>query len=182
MNALPAFGVYAAVLAHDGRPLDYPGQARSISEAADANLVARALAWAATAPAARNETFNVTNGDVMVIEDLWPAIADAFGMAVGERIPTSLVIEMPKRQDTWSALVAKHRLRSPDSLERFVGQSFIYADLISGFGRDSDHRASLVSTIKIRQAGFHDCVDTEMMFRRLIRSMQEQRFLPPPPG
>jgi hypothetical protein len=64
-------------------------------------------------------------------------------------------------------------------LERFVGQSFIYADLISGLGRPAGSQPSLLSTIKLRQAGFADCVDTELMFRRLIASLQDQRHLPP---
>ena len=37
----------------------------------------------------------------------------------------------------------------------------------------------LVSTIKLRQAGFHECVDTEDMFRRLFARMQARRLLPP---
>jgi hypothetical protein len=36
----------------------------------------------------------------------------------------------------------------------------------------------LVSTIKIRRAGFGDCVDTEEMFRRLIGRMQQLELLP----
>ena len=179
MNAIPALGVYAAVLRHDGRPLDYPGGATHVTEAVDADLLARVLGWAATAEPARNETFNVTNGDVMVIENLWPAIADAFGMDVGERRPMSLSVEMPVRQSTWADLVTRFGLESPVDLTRFVGQSFIYADLILAYGREPPSPPSLLSTIKLRQAGFHECVDSEFMFRRLIESMQRQRFLPP---
>jgi hypothetical protein len=36
-----------------------------------------------------------------------------------------------------------------------------------------------VSTVKLRHAGFHDCVDTEDMFRRLVARLQERRLLPP---
>ena len=39
--------------------------------------------------------------------------------------------------------------------------------------------ATLVSTIKLRQAGFGDCVDTEDMFRRLVSRLQERHLLPP---
>jgi nucleoside-diphosphate-sugar epimerase len=179
MNAIPALGVYAAVLRHDGRALDYPGGAMLVAEAVDADLVARALHWAAVTPAAANETFNVTNGDVLVIEHLWPAIADAFGMEAGERRPMSLAAEMPARQDTWTDLVRRFDLRSPVDLAAFVGQSFIYADLITGYGLERTPPPSLVSTIKIRHAGFPDCIDTEDMFRRLISGFQADHFLPP---
>jgi hypothetical protein len=40
----------------------------------------------------------------------------------------------------------------------------------------------LASTVKIRQAGFQECVDTEEMFRRLFRRYQQLRWLPPRRG
>ena len=86
---------------------------------------------------------------------------------------------MSERGDTWREIVERFGLVSPADLDGFVGQSFIYADLITGFGQRSDPPPTLLSTIKIRQAGFGGCVDTEHMFRRLIASMQTQRFLPP---
>jgi nucleoside-diphosphate-sugar epimerase len=179
MNAIPAFGVYAAVLRSDGEPLHYPGEGAFVTEAVDADLLARALAWAATADAARDETFNVTNGDVFVMENVWPALADAFGMEVGERRPLSLAATMPGRAGTWAEVVRRFDLRAPVDLERFVGQSFIYADVITGFGRPERSQPTLLSTVKIRRAGFGDCVDTEDMFRRLVASLQAQRLLPP---
>jgi hypothetical protein len=36
----------------------------------------------------------------------------------------------------------------------------------------------LMSTIKIRQAGFHECIDSERMFSELIRELQEKKVLP----
>jgi hypothetical protein len=35
-----------------------------------------------------------------------------------------------------------------------------------------------MSTIKIRQAGFNDCVDTEDMFVELLGELQKRRILP----
>ena len=46
----------------------------------DTDLLARAMEWAAdVAEAARNEIFNITNGDVATWQDLWPTMADALG-------------------------------------------------------------------------------------------------------
>jgi len=39
-----------------------------------------AIAWSGEAEAARNQAFNVTNGDVFTWENIWPAIADALDM------------------------------------------------------------------------------------------------------
>lgn len=182
MNALPALGVYAALLRAEGQPLHWPGGVAPISEAVDADLLARVLAWAAVAPEAANETFNVTNGDVYTLRNVWPVLADAFGMEVGDDLPCSLAATMPAREPAWAALVERFGLAAPASLERFVGQSFLYADMIGGYGQTSLRNPALLSTIKLRQHGFAGCVDTEDMFRRLVAAMQSARLFPPRTG
>lgn len=182
MNTIPALGVYAAIMKEQGRPLAFPGGARRIFQAVDAELLARVCAWAATAPAARDETFNVNNGEAFEWATVWPAIADAFGMPVGEPAPMSMAAEMPRCQAQWSAIHRRHRLRSPQSLREFVGLSFQYADRNFAYGETQAVLPSLVSTVKLRQAGFHECVDTEQMFVRLIRRFQQLRWLPPRDG
>jgi nucleoside-diphosphate-sugar epimerase len=179
MNMIPAIGVYAALLKESGLPLAFPGGSRRIFEAVDADLLARACAWAATSPACRNEAFNINNGEALEWETVWPAIADALGMQVGAPKPMRLAEEVPKRKPEWAAIVRKYDLRSPASLERFVGLSFFYADRNFNYGASVPSAPTLVSTIKARQAGFHDCADTEEMFRRLFRRFQELRWLPP---
>ena len=179
MNPIPAIGVYAALLKEAGQPLSFPGGPPRIFQAVDADLLARACAWAATSPAACDEAFNINNGEAFEWQTVWPAIADALGMEVGPPRPLSLAREMPKRQAEWSAIVRKYGLRSPESLEAFVGLSFFYADRNFAFGETSALPPTLVSTVKARQAGFQDCVDTEEMFRRLFRRFQERRWLPP---
>jgi nucleoside-diphosphate-sugar epimerase len=64
MNLIPAIGVYAALRKERGESLAYPGGIAPLIEAVDADLLARAIAWAGQSPSARNEIFNVTNGDV----------------------------------------------------------------------------------------------------------------------
>src|SRR3979411_3077099 len=83
MDLIPPLGVYAAVLREQGRALDYPGGAARVSQAGGVAALARALAWAGEAEAARNQAFNVTNGDVFTWENVWPAISEALGMAPG---------------------------------------------------------------------------------------------------
>ena len=97
LNVLPAICVYAALCKEAGLPLPFSGGPPYVFEAVDADLLARSLAWAATSPNARNETFNSTNGDVFVWQNVWPTIADALGMEVGPPEPMCLTEEMPKR-------------------------------------------------------------------------------------
>jgi nucleoside-diphosphate-sugar epimerase len=178
MNAIPALGVYAAVQRHAGLPLDYPGGPPYVLEAVDADLIAQAMEWAAAAPEARNEHFNISNGDVFVWRNVWPTLAEAFGMEIGDDKPMSLAEEMPKRQAEWEEVVRRFDLRAPVNLKEFVGQSFRYTDYGLALGGE-DLPPVLLSTIKIRQAGFHDCMDTEDMFRKWISHFQRERLLPP---
>lgn len=179
MNPIPAIGVYGALLKDAGLPLSYPGGPPRVFEAVDADHLARACAWAATSPNAGNEIFNINNGEPFEWRTVWPAIADALGMAPGPDAPVSLAQEIPKREADWARIVAKYGLQSPARLSDFVGQSFIYADRNFGHGLVAAPPPTLVSTVKIRQAGFHDCVDTEEMFQRIFRRYQHLRWLPP---
>ncbi len=179
MNPIPALGVYGALLRARGEPLHYPGGAPWITEAVDASLLGEAARWAATSPAAADQIFNVTNGDVFSLANVWPAIATALGMEPGEHRPCSLADTVAAQADRWAELVHRFDLRAPVDLGAFVGQSLIYVDLISGFGRTGPIAPTLVSTTKIRQAGFGACCDTEQMLDRLIRRFQDLSLFPP---
>ena len=180
MNLVPAIGVYGAIRRAGGLPLSFPGGASRVSEAVDADLLARAIDWAGTADSARDATFNITNGDVFVWRNVWPALAAALGMDVGEDDPQQLSDEMPAHEAVWANIVERHGLRAPARLDDMVGQSFVYADMLFGYGSTAPSSPVLVSTIKLRQAGFGDCVDTEDMLVRLLQRMQRAGMLPPP--
>jgi hypothetical protein len=149
------------------------------AQAVDADLLARCIAWSGNAAAARNEIFNVTNGDVFVWPNVWPAIADALGFAAGDHVPLALDREIRPREAEWAEVCAAHGLRS-GTLKDFVGLSFEYADYTMGYGRDRPGPAVIVSTIKLMQAGFTEVMDTEAMFRKCFAEMQAKRLLPPP--
>ena len=57
-------------------------------------------------------------------------------------------------------IVARHELK-PHSLRQVVGDSFFYADALFNAGGTQPPPPSLLSTIKLREAGFAECVDTE---------------------
>lgn len=178
MNLIPALGVYAALLKAQGRPLDYPGGPPRPAQAIDADVLARAIAWAGEAPNARNETYNIANGDIFVWQNVWPALAAAFGMQPGAAIPTRLGDDMVRREAEWSQVRARHGLAAPD-LKSFVGLSFQYADFQMGYGRTEPAAPAFSSTIKLMQAGFHEVMDTEAMLVKWIRQFQARRLLPP---
>ena len=178
MNLIPALGVHAALMKEKGPVLPYPGGAPRVAQAVDADLLARAIGWAGMVPQARNETFNVTNGDVFIWENIWPAIADAVGMDCGPADPFLLQSLIRDGAAAWDRVRAKCGLVSPD-LATFVGLSLEYADYQMRHGQKEVGPPSIVSTIKIAQAGFHEVMDTEAMFRKWFRVFQEKRLLPP---
>ncbi|UOM32630.1 NAD-dependent epimerase/dehydratase family protein [Acuticoccus sp. I52.16.1] len=177
MNILPVIGAFAVLEAAEGRPLAFPGGPDYVLEAVDARLVAGALLWAADAEGARGETFNITNGDVFVWRNVWPAIAEALGAATGPDAPRSLADTLPPRSEEWRALATRLGLAEPD-LGALMGRSHHYADFVFATGAKRPPAPVIVSTIKLRQAGFHACTDTETMFRELVAALQARRILP----
>ncbi len=179
MNLIVSLGAWAALRKEQGLPLSFPGGPATILEAVDADLLARAIAWAGEAHNARNQIFNVTNGDVFVWKNVWPAIADSLGMDAGPSEPQSIAAELDSDAATaaWDDIRARYRLVAPP-LPEFLGQSHHYADFCLGVGIQGGPGAAIVSTVKLRSAGFHEFVDTEEMFRRWFADFQARKLLP----
>jgi nucleoside-diphosphate-sugar epimerase len=178
LNVIPAIGVYAALRREAGLPLSYPGGPRLIFEMVDVDLLARAMQWAGDTPACRNDIYNITNGDVFAWDEVWPTIAEALGMEAGQPQPARLAQEMPKHAAEWAKIVRKYKLQAPEDIHAFVGESFYLADFVFNTGAKREG-VTLVSTIKARQHGFHDCIDTEDMLRKWFHRFQELKLLPP---
>ena len=174
INLLLGVAVLAALARERGEPLCFPGtaaSARSLIQVTDTRLLGRAAEWAAMSPAARDEIFNVTNGDVFRWERMWPLIAGAFGVPAGDIVPARLVEVMPRREPDWDALVARHGL-VPVPLAELVDWRFV--DAMLGMPYDL-----ITSTIKIRRAGFGDCIDSGDMFLELFDDLRRRRYVPP---
>jgi nucleoside-diphosphate-sugar epimerase len=176
MNVVAAIGAYAAILREEGRALAFPGGGPAVNGASDSRLIARAAAFAATSPVAAGETYNVVNGDVLVWRDVWPAVAAHFRMPAGEPAPLRLAEAMPPREDIWARIVAKHHL-APHTLDSLVGSSWQFADRSFATG-SANPPNSVLSPIKLRRAGFHDCEDTEDSLLYWLRRMQAEKLLP----
>ncbi|MDG2005380.1 MAG: NAD-dependent epimerase/dehydratase family protein [Novosphingobium sp.] len=176
MNLMAAIGVYAALLKERGEPLHFPGSRLSLSQPTDTELMARAMDWAGRAEAARNQTFNITNGEMFSIADQWPVIAEALGMAVGDDISFLFSEEFPQRASEWDAIRARHELISPD-IGAFLGQSIEFADWVFAYGGQGP--PTPISTVKLRQAGFGEAMYTDDMLSKWIARYQASGLLPP---
>jgi nucleoside-diphosphate-sugar epimerase len=175
MNVITAIGVYAAICRELGQPMRFPGGPACFQEAVDANLLARAIVWAGEEPRCAGEIYNIANGDCFSWPNLWPAFARRFGAEPGIAHPFSLAHVMADKGSVWDRIVQKHDL-VPTPYEK-IAASWQFLDYTIRHGRTYPHH-SLVSTIKARRHGFHDCADTEEMFDALFSRLQEQKFLP----
>jgi nucleoside-diphosphate-sugar epimerase len=178
MNLIPVLGAYAAVCRELNLPFRCPSVHGNILELVDTNLIARALEWAAEAPAADGEIFNITNGDVVVWPNVWAAIAEAVGLAHADGEPLSLAKFLVEHAGVWERVVEKFGLE-PNSMHQLLGESHHYADLMLGSAARETPPSILVSTVKLRQAGFNECVDSEVMLRTWLQRLAERKILPP---
>jgi hypothetical protein len=185
-SARPDSRARHAVAGHQGlrsppAPDPRPGTRATASgpapEAVDVRLVADAALWAAGARSARDEIFNLTNGEAFGWRDLWPALADELGVEVGPDTPVRLGEFLPAQAAVWDAVVRREGLR-PVPLDALLGESHFYADFCFAHGAAGAPPPVFVSTVKIRQAGFGDSYDTELSFRHWLRVLTERRVLP----
>lgn len=173
MSILPVIAVYAAISKALGLPLRFPGKPgayRSIYQVTESAHMANAALWAATGPRCANQAYNITNGDYFRWCNLWPRIAEVFEMPWGEPQAISLVAHMADKAPLWDALVREHDLQ-PYRFDEIVAWPF--GDYV--FGCDWDVMSSVT---KSRLHGFHDVVDSEEMFVRLLARFRAGRIVP----
>jgi nucleoside-diphosphate-sugar epimerase len=172
-NLITVLGAYAAICRELKVPLDFPGSAAAysvLSELSDATCLAEAIIFLATHEAGKNAAFNVTNGDSFRWCQVWPQLAQWFGMPCGVPRPIKLATWMADKAPVWDRIVARHGLqrRSLDSLA-----SWEFGDFV--FGKEWD---LLSDTGRLRRAGFNACVDTIGMIRDQLGRYREALLLP----
>ncbi len=180
MNLPPVIGAYAAIRHHEGLPLAFPGGPDWVWEAVDVRLVGRACVWAADNPVAAGETYNLTNGEVFLWRDMWPAIAATLGVETAPDEPCSVARYLSERAALWDEITAKYDLQRIPLMD-LLGESHYYADLCFAYGAEQAPPPTFVSTVKIKQAGFTETFDSEASFCHWLRDLQARRILPPPP-
>ena len=180
MNPLIAIAAYAAIRHELGLGLPYPGGAAQVMELVDPRLLGEAFVWAAGASEAVGETFNVTNGDVYAWQEVWPALAGAFGMTQGPDEPLRVAPFLAEHAHVWDRLVQRHGLR-PIAIDALVGESHHYIDALLRANVEQLTPPILVSTIKLRRAGFGNCFDSEDTLTHWLGVLADRKLIPPLP-
>ena len=173
MNLLNSLAVYATISKHAGVPLRFPGNPvlyDCVYQIADVALMARAMEWTATTPAAANEIYNITNGDFTRWRQLWPRIAEFFDMEAGPVQQLHLQTVMADKEPVWAEICEQYQLRRYTVADLATWRFLDYA-LANGF----DQMSSLT---KIRQAGWHEVLDTEDTITQQLQRMRTDRIIP----
>jgi nucleoside-diphosphate-sugar epimerase len=180
MNSWLVLAVFAALRKEAGLDLPAPDGPSVVTDVSDADLIALGLEWAAGAWDARNQIFNIMNGDVFSLHDAFPIVADCLNMQLAAPARFDIIAELRALAHLWPGMVEKYRLRAPADLTALFGESLEVGGAWTAPVAASDVvRYGLASTIKIRQAGFHHCVDTHEMVRKYMLRYQELGLIPP---
>ncbi|MCX8281142.1 SDR family oxidoreductase [Phyllobacterium sp. 0TCS1.6C] len=173
MNLASVIGVYASMSKELGIPLRFPGKPGaydSLIEMTDADMLARATVFIATNPQCANQAFNINNGDLFRWNEMWPKIADYFGLDVAPPLPMSLETVMSDKGPLWERMVERHAL-APSSYADV--SSWRFGDAVFSWNYDFFADGS-----KLRRAGFHEFIDSEAMFIRVFDEMRRQKIIP----
>ncbi|WP_213881758.1 SDR family oxidoreductase [Pseudomonas sp. dw_358] len=175
MNMATTLAVYASLCKASGRPFVFPGsrvQWDSLTDMTDARVLARQLLWASTTPAAANQAFNVTNGDVFRWKWMWSRIAEWFDLPAAPfpHAPAPLAEQMADDAPAWAQLARAHGLEEPD-LTRLVSPWHTDADL----GRPIE---VVTDVSKSRRLGFVDFEASDQAFFDVFAQLRAERLIP----
>jgi nucleoside-diphosphate-sugar epimerase len=175
MNMGSTLAAYATLCRETGRPFRFPGSAaqwNGLTDMTDARLLAKHLRWATTTPAARNEAFNVVDGDVFRWSWMWGRIADWFEIAAAPFDGTVVPLEVQMADDApiWRRIAEREGLAEPD-LSRLASPWHSDADL----GRPIE---VVTDMGKSRRLGFLDYQPTDDAFFDLFARLRADRLIP----
>jgi nucleoside-diphosphate-sugar epimerase len=175
MNLGTTLAVYATICKETGRTFQFPGseaQWKGLSDVTDARMLAKQLVWAADNDAARNEAFNIVNGDLFRWSWLWPKLAEWFGVRSAGFSGTIQPLETTMANDhaLWSEIARRNKLAEPD-LDRLASAWHTDLDL----GRPLEVMTDMANS---RRLGFCAYQATDSSFFDLFERLRTERLIP----
>jgi hypothetical protein len=138
----------------------------------DARQLARQLQWAATTPAARNQAFNIVNGDIFRWNWMWSRLAGWFELEPAQ-FPghgTPLETQLADAAPIWADIARKYNLVEP-RLDALISAWHTDADL----GRPIE---VVTDMSKSRKLGFLDYQATDESFFDLFARLRTAQLIP----
>jgi nucleoside-diphosphate-sugar epimerase len=175
MNMGVTLAVYATICRETGNPFVFPGshqQWEGLTDVTDARILARHLEWAATSETARNQAFNIVNGDIFRWNWLWPRLAADFRIEAAPYPghPTPLEPQLADAGPIWAKLATKYNLAESD-LGKLASAWHTDMDL----GREME---VVTDMTRSRLAGFHDYQPTLGSFLDLFARLRKDWIIP----
>jgi nucleoside-diphosphate-sugar epimerase len=175
MNMGTTLAAFASLCKETGRPFRFPGSAaqwNGLTDVTDARVLGEQVVWASTEDRAKNDAYNIANGDVFRWNWMWPRIADWFGVKwIGfEKEPAPLEAQMEDCGPIWKALAGRHGLVEAN-LDRVASPWHTDLDL----GRPLEVVTDMTLS---RKRGFLVYQSTEDSFHDLFTQLREDRVIP----
>ena len=175
MNMGTTLAVYASICKETGRKFIFPGsseQWNGLSDVTDARILARQLVWAATTESAKNQAYNITNGDIFRWKWLWLQLAAYFqiepeGFAGSAR---PLERELEHDQLLWEEIAQRHGLKE-SKLSKIASAWHTDLDL----GRPIEVMTDMANS---RKAGFTAYQSTLDSFTDLFDKLRQEKIIP----
>ena len=154
----------------------FPGSAaqwNGLADMTDARVLGKQLVWASTTDIAKNEAYNIVNGDIFRWNWLWPRIAKWFGVEwegfEGAQVPLEgqMTNDAAKSGRKWST---KYGLVEPD-LWRVASPWHTDLDM----GRPIEVMTDMALS---RKLGFHVYQNTEEAFHDLFATLRAEKVIP----
>jgi len=172
-NLLLLLAFYASVMAERGETIPFPGTLARYTlptTASNTDTLGEACAWSAEAASARNQAFNINNGDSLLWAEVWPRICEFFGRQAAEPGGTSLRECMPGSASAWRKIVQRHALVEtswPSEAE------WAYAD-----GIVRPDRPDIIDISKLKSAGFDPTASTLDSILNILGRFRHARLIP----
>lgn len=175
MNMGTTLAIYASICKETGRKFIFPGssaQWNGLSDVTDAKVLAKQLIWASTTDAAKNQAFNITNGDVFRWKWLWEKIADYFQIEFEgfENEIRPLEKELQNDLKFWENISQKYNLKE-NNLSRIASAWHTDLDL----GRPIEVMTDMAKSRKLRFTTYQSTLDS---FTDLFGKLKEEKIIP----
>lgn len=175
MNMGTTLAIYASICKETGRKFIWPGseaQWNGVSDVTDAKVLAKQLVWASSTESAKNQAYNITNGDVFRWKWLWKRLADWFGIeAEGfNGMIRPLEKELENDAQIWSEIAKKYHLKG-ENLSKLSSAWHTDLDL----GRPLEVMCDMSNS---RKLGFTAYKSTEDSFIELFERLRAENIIP----
>ena len=177
MNMGVTLAAYASICRETDQPFVFPGSAaqwNGLTDVTDARLLASHLLWASTTEVAKNQAFNVVNGDVFRWKWMWEQLAGWFGIEAaplpGMAEPLTQRFAATEAPSVWAEIARRYDLHEPD-LDVLTSAWHTDADLGRPIEVVSDMSRS-------RRLGFLAYQSSRDSFFDLFARLRAERLIP----